>query len=78
MPVGELEDIVVVGAAEPVNRLGIVTDGREVACPGRSDRLYQLDLNDIGVLHFVDQDVAETFRACGGSSSGNSRIRRAH
>ena len=59
MPLGEPEDIVVVGPAEPVDRLGVVADGREVARAGRRDRLDHLDLNGVGVLHLVDQDVAK-------------------
>ena len=59
MPLGEFEDVVVVGPAEPVDRLGVVADGREIARAGRRDRLDHLDLNGVGVLHLVDQDVTE-------------------
>ena len=59
MAVGELEDVVVVGASEPVDRLGVVADRREVARAGRRDRLDDLDLERVGVLHLVDEDVAE-------------------
>ena len=31
MPLGELEDVVVVGSAESIDRLGVVADGREIA-----------------------------------------------
>ena len=77
MPLGELEDVVVVGAAEPVDRLGVVADGREVARPGGRDRLDQGDLDGVGVLHLVDQDVAE-HPALSSRCSGNSRIKRPH
>ncbi len=59
MALGEFEDIVVVGPAEPVDRLGVVADGREVARAGRRDGLDHRDLNGVGVLHLVDQDVAK-------------------
>ena len=59
MPVGEAEDIVVVGPAKPVDRLGVVADRREIARAGRRDRLDDLDLNGVGVLHFVDQHMVK-------------------
>ena len=59
MPLGKLEDVVVVGPAEPIDRLGVVADGREIARAGRRDGLDDLDLNGVGVLHLVDQDVAK-------------------
>ena len=57
MALGKFEDVVVVGPAEPVDRLGVVADGREVARAGGRDRLDHVDLNGVGVLHLVDQDV---------------------
>ena len=59
MTLGELEDVVVVRPAEPVDRLGVVADGREVARPGRRERLDQGHLDGVGILHLVDQEVAE-------------------
>ena len=65
MALGELEDIVVVGPSEPVDRLGVVADGREVARARRRDGLDHRDLNGVGVLHLVDQDVAKHPSLCG-------------
>ena len=56
---GELEDVVVVGAPEPVDGLRVVADGRQVARAGASDRLHERGLDRVGVLHLVDEDVAE-------------------
>ena len=56
---GELEDVVVVGAPEPVDRLRVVADGRQVAGAGAGDRLDQRGLDRVRVLHLVDEDVAE-------------------
>ena len=59
MPLGEFEDIVIICATEPVNRLGVVADRGKVAGPGRRDRLDELDLDGVGVLHLVYQDMAK-------------------
>ena len=59
MPLGEFEDIVVVGPAKPVDRLGIIADRREIARARRRDGLDHRDLDGVGVLHLVDQDVAK-------------------
>ena len=62
MPLGELENIVVVRAPEAVNRLGVVPHGRQIPRPARGDGLDDLDLKRIGVLHLVNQDMPEHAR----------------
>ena len=59
VPLGELEDVVVVRTPEAVDRLRVVADGRQVAAPRAGDGLDQGDLDGVRVLHLVDQDVAE-------------------
>ena len=59
MPFGETEDIIIVRASEPVDRLCIVAHGREIPRPRGGDRLDHLDLHGIGILHLVDEDVLE-------------------
>ena len=55
----ELENVGDVGAAEPVDRLGIVADHHQVAVlPG--EQLEPAVLGVVGVLVLVDEDVAET------------------
>ena len=65
MALGKFEDIIVVGPTKPVDRLCVVADGREVACARRRDGLDHTDLNCVGVLHLVDQDMAKHPTLCG-------------
>ncbi len=59
VPLGELEDVVVVRPSEPVDRLGVVADGREVPRAFAGEGLDQVGLDGVGVLHLVDQEVPE-------------------
>ncbi len=59
MPLAEAKDVVVIGAAKSVNRLGVVAHGRQVAGSRRRHRLDHPDLHGVGVLHLVDQNVPE-------------------
>ena len=52
----EVEDVLDVGAAETVNRLGVVTDDTEVLTQGR-ELLDDEVLGEVGVLVLVHQDV---------------------
>ena len=65
VPLGELEDVVVVRPSKPVDRLGIIADGREVPCSFAGQGFDQVGLHGVGVLHLVDQDVTEHLRLHG-------------
>ena len=57
---GELEDVLHGGGAEPVDRLGVVSDDREVPrAVGRAHPLEDVGLERVRVLVLVDQDVVE-------------------
>ncbi len=56
---GEFQDVVIIGASEPIDRLGIVAHRCQVARAGRRDRLDHLDLNGVRILHLVDQNMLE-------------------
>ncbi len=59
VPFGEAEDVVIVRASEPVDRLGIVAHGREISGTRGGDRLDHIDLHGVGILHLIDEDVLE-------------------
>ena len=55
----ELEDVVVVGTSEAVNRLCVVSDSRQIPRTCGGDRLDDRDLHRVGVLRLIDQDVTK-------------------
>ena len=55
----EAEDVFDLGAAPAVDRLVVVADAAEIA-PLLGEQAQPQILDDVGVLIFVDQDVAET------------------
>ena len=54
----EAQDVVHLGPAPAVDRLVVIADAADIAGRGRQQPQPQI-LGDVGVLIFVDQDVAE-------------------
>ncbi len=57
VPVGERHDVLEVGAAPRVDALGVVAHGHDAVV--RGEPVHDLGLDGVGVLVFVDEDVAE-------------------
>src|SRR5215211_6399572 len=58
-PTRELEDVPDGGGAEPVDRLRVVPDDRQVPTAGWSHRFEDVRLDRVRVLVLVDEDVVE-------------------
>ena len=59
IPLREFEDVIVVSAPPPIDRLGIVPDDHEVASVVRGHAFHDLRLDRVGVLILIDQEAAE-------------------
>ena len=60
---GEIEDVADGGCPERVNRLGVVSNGRQPHAVG-AESLQQAALQPVGVLVFVNQHAVEQFSHC--------------